>query len=292
MLVSSTSVQVAEPFRLELSVTAPVGTTVVLPAVPPQLGGFDVLDQDDLPDIPAGEGEGQRLWTRRLTLDSITSGDLMIPPLEVRIFDGQRSQTLMTEAIPVRVVSVLEGRSDPTQFRDIKTVVDVEIPKAPSRAWLWWTLAGIGASAVSVAAIVAVRRRRSWISPTDWALRELHRVRSSDALAEADSETVFRRLSDILRNFLELRFDIAAPVLSNDELLRTLKSGNDIRSEATVRAAAVLQLADQVRFASLQLTGPELLAAVDDAQYVVEHAVDSDRPRSDVQSADRSGELA
>jgi len=270
--VSSTTVQVAEPLTLELTVTAPTGSQVDFPSVGKSLGSFDVTNQTDRADVPSAIDSEKRVWTRRLTLESIVTGDIEIPALEILIRNHANSQTLKSEAIAVRVTSVLEDRADPTQFRDIQGVVDVEVPQPASRAWLWWTLSGLGGVATAALLFMAVAKRKTWMTPNAWAIRELEELRNSDAMKSVDSDTVTENLTTILRDYLELQFDIAAPVQTTRELLLAIETGRDMSVETTKGFSDLFEKSDLARFAGLNLTHAELTKAIDDAQRLIETA--------------------
>ncbi len=268
--VSSTTVQVAEPLTLELRVTAAAGSQVDFPSVGKSLGDFDVTDLTDRADVPSADNGNQRVWTRRLTLESIVTGDLEIPAFKILVRNRTGSQTLKSTAIPIRVTSVLEDRADPTQFRDIQSVVDVTVPQPASRAWFWWTLGGLGGTAAAALLLMAVAKRKTWTTPNAWAIRELEVLRNSDAMKSADSETVTENLTTILRDYLELQFDIAAPVQTTTELLQVVETGRYMSTETTKGFAELFEHSDLARFAGLQLTHAELTKAIDDAQRLIE----------------------
>ena len=133
----------------------------------------------------------ERTWTRQMTLESIVTGDLQIPAMEIQVADGTNSRIIKSNAIPVRVISVLEDRADPTQFRDIHSVVDVDVPPQKSDGWFWWAAGGLGLLTFGSAAIAVVARRKTWLTPSEWALRELESLHQSEAMQGGDSETRF-----------------------------------------------------------------------------------------------------
>ena len=267
---SSTTVQVAEPLTLELTVTASVGSQVDFPSVGNSLGNFEVINQTDRADVPSAENGNQRVWTRRLTLESIVTGDIEIPALEILVRNNANSQTLKSEAIPVRVTSVLEDRADPTQFRDIQSVVDVEVPPPVSRAWLWWTLSGLGGVSAAALLFMAAAKRKRWMTPNAWAIRELEELRNSDAMKSVDSDTVTENLTTILRDYLELQFEIAAPVQTTRELMLAIETARNMSIETTKGFSDLFENSDLSRFAGLKLTHAELTKAIDDAQGLIE----------------------
>lgn len=266
---SNTTVQVAEPFTLELTVTASTGSKVDFPSIGKSLGNFDVTDQVDRADVPSENETYQRIWTRRLTLESIVTGDIEIPSLEIQVRWDAKVQTLKSAAIPIRVASVLEDRADPTKFRDIQSVVDITVPEPVSHAWPWWTLGGFVAIAAAWM-LVAVAKRKTWISPNEWALRELDQLRQSEAMRSSDSERVTENLTSILRDYLELQFDIASPMQTTHELLQGIEIHKLMNIEMTTGFAALFENADLARFAGLHLSSAELMRTIDDAQRLIE----------------------
>ncbi len=267
--VSSSAVQVAEPFTLELMVNATSGTRILLPAVGPQLGEFDVVEHQDINDIPSKNSAKERTWTRRITLESIITGDLQIPAMEIQVVNGSDSRIVKSDAIPIRVNSVLEDRADPTQFRDIQSVVDVRVPPQSSYDWVWWTAGGLGILTLGSAAIAAVVRRRKWLTPQVWAREKLESLRVSQAMQEGDSERVSLDLSSILRSYLDLQFEISAPTQTTDELLQMIRSQRLLDPATAARFGQAFQTADLTKFAGLQLSTDELSDAIDEARELV-----------------------
>ena len=275
-----TEVQIAEPVQLELTVTAPSGTKVALPAIGDQLGEFNVLDTRDIVDIPSDAVAGQRIWKRRMTLESIVAGDLQIPALEIQTVNGTESQPLYTQPISVRVLSVLEGRADPTQFRDIQSVVDVNVPRPDSYRWVWWTVGGMGMVSFAAAAIAIAARRKTWLTPIQWATRELDLIQSSVAIKGSDSETISQELSTVLRDFLELQFEIPAPVQATKELLSEINHRKILQPKLTKRFSKLFAIADEAKFAGLSLTESQLDKMFEEARSVIIEASHCDRERT------------
>ena len=74
----------------------------------------------------------------------------------------------------------------------------------------------------------------------------------------------------ILRDYLELQFDIAAPVQTTTELLQVVETGRYMNAETTQGFAELFENSDLARFAGLQLTHAELSKAIDDARRLIE----------------------
>lgn len=265
---STTNVRVAEPFSVKLIVSAPEGTQVTLPPVAEKLGEFDVLDHHDMADVP--DAGGQRTWTRRLTLESIATGDLTVPAIEVQTRNGSTSQIVRSEPVPLHVASVLEARADPTKFRDIRSVVDLQVPQTRhSTAWVWWVGGSLGGLTLAAATLALVVRRKHWLTPAEWANQQLDNLKHSNALRRGDTEAATSELSAILRDYLQMQFEISAPTQTTRELLDTIKHRSLLSSEQVSRFQQLFDSTDLAKFAGLHMTVGELDAEIERARELV-----------------------
>lgn len=251
--VSADSVQVVEPFTFTVSVQADNGARVAFPELQNKLGPFDIRDVQDALDVPHASDANLRTWTRSFTLESIETGDLHVPPLNLQITQAGKTSQLATEPIAVRVVSVLEDRSDPTQFRDIQPVIDVASPEPPpTRVVPWTELAAMSLLAVALCICVVVYRRRRWTTPYTWAKSQV------DALAP-DNPNVAHQLSQILHEFLMLQFEMSDTGSlergrSAQEIVQTLLKQHRISASTGQRLSTLFDLTEQAKFAGLRLS--------------------------------------
>lgn len=264
--VSKTSVQVAEPFTFEIRCIAPANARVSFPAVPKNLGEFDVIDHQDRFDVPL-DSSSDRSWTRYLTLESITTGKLPLPSVEVQVGIGEKTTRLETKSRTINVLSVLEGRPDPKSFRDVRPLVDVAVEPDKSYTWIGWTAGGIAGAILLVGSVFVLMRRGRFISPAQWAQRELDEL-AKPSVTPTDS---IDRLSEIMREFLSLQTNIAAPNLTTDELLRTLQSSEAMDTETTSQLADLFQKADQAKYAGVGISESDLQDLIQNARELVEH---------------------
>jgi hypothetical protein len=259
---SNNTVQVAEPLQLELKITAPEGTKVSFPVVGEQLGEWDVTGHNDSLDIPS---QDQRVWVRRLTIETIQTGEIEIPAIEIRwIANGSdigSAQSLASKPLVVRIASVLEDRADFTKFRDIRSVVDVPVPEKKDAA-SWTQIASLIGSVFACGALayafVAVRRRRPKITAREWAIHELETLTASDSFKSGESEVVLFTLANILRGYINFEFGVSAPMQTTEELLAQVAAVRSISDESSQRIHEVLMTADQTKFAGLELSKDRL----------------------------------
>lgn len=268
---SASTVQVAEPFELQLTVTAPAGSQVTFPAAGQSIGPFDIVDTQDTLDVPLGQAGTDRTWTRRLQLESLVSGPLQIPALEIRVVvpDGAEPHVLRAAPIDVRVRSVLEDRADPRQFRDIESVVDVAIPDSNAVVWPWWTAGGIAVVAAAAAGMLIVRRRRT-LTPAQWALQRIGELQSAVGSGEIDSDAALRELSDVLHHYLHSAPQPSATAGTLVELIEEAERRGEIDSAAAQPILAAWSLADKAKYAGWQLSTEQLQTVIAETGHWIE----------------------
>jgi hypothetical protein len=266
------TVRVAEPIQLVLEVEAPQGTRLELPAKMNRLGSFDVRRMEQSNDIPSATGPDKRMWILRATLETIKTGALEVPPLDVHYTTDAKSptfKTLSTAAIAVHVTSVLENRADPTRFRDIKQTVDVPVPETPSLGWMIWTCGGIAASIAGLLLIAAVvRRRRRGPSPAAWAIDTIKELEQLNA-SETGAEALFNEVVDVLREYFELEFNVPTLPKTTREFLSDASSEVGLPEIARKRLEWIASVADEIKFARLAVGEQHLVHAFAQARAFV-----------------------
>ncbi len=266
--ISKHSVQVAEPFTVETRVTAPAGTRVNFPEVPPTFGELEVVDSHDTFDIPDPQDPALRSWTRKVTLESLVAGEHAIPSQEIQTEQNSENKILRTQQQQVAVMSVLENQVDPLSFRDIKSTVDVEVPQAPSYGWVAWLAGGVVALGVCTAAVATVARRKKWTAPREWAVGELDQLQRECATEAPGTKAVYARLETIVKTYLEVQFSFPATQQTTRQLLEEMALVEGTGA-LTDKLAELLKASEQARYAGWELDSSELQQATCDARELI-----------------------
>ncbi len=274
--VDKQTAQVVEPIELSLTLTAPVGSLVTLPEPSGQLGAFQVQRVAAVADLPDPTGAGKRTWNVRIVLDTLQSGAMSIPPLDVqyRVPSGDAFRTLSSEPVEIQVVSLLEDRSDPTDFRDIKTVVDVAVPREASRAWIGWLTGAAGVLCAVATWVVVASRRRKVISAGDWALSEIEQLEQVIEAEPSTADSVFSELTMIIHDFVELQYgDSVGPPTRG---ARFDEPAGDSRVPESLRHgfSEFMSLADEVKFAQRSVCEDQVRRSIEQAKAWVRSCVE------------------
>jgi hypothetical protein len=267
--------QIAEPLTLTLTASAPAGVSITLPRDQTKLGSLNVLQISDQPDVPTDNG---RQWTRQYRLESLTAGKQMIPAISVAFVDGRQanssSQVVSSRPLELTVTSVLEGTPDPLKFRDIKDVVDLPADIQSSPAWIAWSFAGASLLAVAGVALLVWPTRDRQLSPDQWAVTELERLEREGLIETGQTQLFYFQLTDIVRQYIEQRFDIAAPKLTTAEFLDQVTRHDALGQSQQGLLRAFLSAADLVKFACFEPTADDARQGIATARHLIEQSAE------------------
>jgi len=190
---------------------------------------------------------------QHLVLTSFDTGFYVIPSF---IFhDRLNKDSLKSNALPLEVFTMEIDTSK--GITDIKLPFDVQLG--------FWEIApyifvGLFLLAIAIGFWFYYKKRKNTetaipvrVKPTEpahiWALRELDKL-SSEKLWQKDKIKLFHsRLTDIVRTYIEYRFNIPAMENTTSETMEACLPLKEIPEEICTNLQAMLELADLVKFA-------------------------------------------
>ena len=173
----------------------------------------------------------------------------------------------------------------PTQSAGTNSV-DIRPLKGPvaipnSYDWLWW--AGLALIAVVAGWLIWRKLRGKKSAPKPAVVIPAHR-KAKDRLRTAgelmsDPYQFCSLVSDVLRIYVEERFDLHAPERTTEEFMEELRASPKLRGDHKLLLEDFLSRCDLVKFARFEPTLPELQALLDSAlRFIDETAPVNDNP--------------
>jgi hypothetical protein len=199
--------------------------------------------------------------TQRIFLTSFDTGHWAIPPFTFVVSGSpQETRPLLIE---VRSVAL----DDPMVQRPAKTIYEVPFSIGYwIRAHLVELLAGLGALVLIIAGLFYLTRKRKTVpAPVVEAPMEPVHLRTLRSLRELDASRLWQqgehkayhsRITDLLRSYIEERYQVPAMESSTDELLQEL-GVSPMNNEQRTHLENMLRLADLVKFAKAKPTPAE-----------------------------------
>jgi hypothetical protein len=157
----------------------------------------------------------------------------------------------------VHVTSLL-----PENFEDL-TLHDIKPPENLPQSYLLWMWGGILcgiALLAGIAAAVLIRKRKksdnglavNRIPAHLQAFEELDALVSENLVEKGDIKAFYQKISDIVRRYIENRFNIKAPEQTTEEFLTGIQTRNDFNESYKALLKNFLTHCDLVKFAMHQ----------------------------------------
>ena len=169
------------------------------------------------------------------------------------------------------------GGTNSAEAQDIRDIRD-PIPLGPNLLWLWITL-GI----LALAALAWWRSKRPKPPPINLALlipphrRAKERLRGATELI-SDPYAFCSLVSDVIRLYLEERFNLHAPDRTTEEFLAELREGSQLKEDHKALLENFLTKCDLVKFARIEPSEPELRDLLDAATRLIDETYETPTP--------------
>lgn len=243
----------ADVLKVTVEIEGGAALEVRTPDTLTQSMGWKVLSATPAETSPPKPGVRTR-WRKTYELEALSPESLMlqVEPFSWREKGGVFS-TVTFKPIPIQVRTTI-GEPDLKKLRD-PTVIE-RVPSAGSWPWLPWAGLGLGTAAVMGLAAYFLRRRsqaaRAALTPEALALHELDRLERLRWPQKGRGERFVSLLSNVLRNYLEKKWNLPARRQTTPEFLRTLSAQTVLDEVQSKFLAEFLDQFDLAKFAGVE----------------------------------------
>jgi hypothetical protein len=274
-------ISLAQTLWLELAAAIPPGCQVKMPQVGDVLKDFGIVDWQKVQDRL--DADNNVVTAYKYRLEPFSSGSLSIPAFEFKFSDvnspNQPTHHLDSEPLDIQVTSLLAADRNDLKIADIEGVV----PMPGQRSYLW--LAISGALVLVGGGALAVVLRRGKLREAARIFKPAHEIAYErlDALArqqlieKGQIKLFYERISDILRHYIEDRFELRAPEQTTEEFLAALAATNVLGADDKGSLAEFLQHCDLVKFAKYRPQVVQIRKAFDLVKDFIEKTRSDER---------------
>jgi hypothetical protein len=276
---------IAETALLELEAVTEPGYEVQMPKVDKVLENFGIIDWDNLGDKL--DENNNVVSTYRYRLEPFLSGIYAIPAFTFEFSDAnnikEKQYELTTEPIDIEVTSLLGEQRSELVIADIEDVV--EIAEVASYQWLW--AIGLAVLIAATGGWLYLRRKRYTkliriFKPAhEIAYDRLQALIKDDLIKAGKIKEFYEYISDILRHYIEHRFDLRAPERTTEEFLIELQWTDVLDTTDKEKLGEFLKHCDLVKFAKYSPTTEQIQRTFDLVKDFIEKTR-SDERRIDV----------
>jgi hypothetical protein len=244
-VIDREEVSIGDDVRYTVSVVVPSDYTVSLAEPGEAFTGFAVRD--------FGSEHKRDFFTKRTKwswwyeLDTYTAGDYTIGAVSLTLSGGGEERTVSAEPVKLKVKSLLDSERA-EDLRDIRGPIAAKNRIGLLLAGLG-ILAGLLALAWRISAGRTITREEVAVPAWQTALERLRGLREADLPGQGRMKDYYSELSDIVRHYIEDRFDIHAAEMTTEEFLGHVGERRLLVDEHTRLLKEFLVAADMVKFA-------------------------------------------
>jgi Domain of unknown function (DUF4381) len=229
------------------------------------------------PETRTAAGNGRERWEAAIRLDPLPPKEntIELVPLPVEYTEGSDGKRGKVEWQPIKLRITTDVASlDPK--KELRDITPPESPPAPPPSWTrWLPWAGLAAA---VAGLVAggwgLRRRFASparpLAPHEWAARELAGIEAQHLPEAGETERYHTLLSDVVRAYLERRFNLPASQQTTAEFLETMRRSPQLTPAQQGLLRTFLERCDMAKFARAAPPPEECRAVADMARSFVQ----------------------
>ncbi len=251
-VLDSQKILIGDQMNLDLTVEMETGSTVDWPVLKDTITGQLEIVQASVPDTMLKE-TGETVIHQRMVITSFDTGYMVLPPIRF-LFNDDTLQVLSTEPqlifvgdIPVQMEA---------EIMDIKEPYDVPYNW---RKWIkWGLLAWLILGLIAIAVYIWEKHRKKPVESAmrpkpkrpahEIALEKLEGLRLKKLWQNDRTKEFYIELSDIIREYIEFRFDILALEMTTDETVHALRR-DGMEEEKVSPLRKMLVMADLAKFA-------------------------------------------
>ncbi|MBN2807241.1 MAG: hypothetical protein JXR22_11335 [Prolixibacteraceae bacterium] len=292
--LDSSIILIGDQVKLQLEIEYPAGMELVFPIVLDSLGNTVEVVERFAPDTVKLDNERLRM-AQEFLVTSFDTGHHVIPSFQFAFqYQGYRdtaysnSPVLHVFTLP-KLDSLMNALKGPI---DIKPVAEAPVTFKEVAPWIMGILLAAGILFLIWYAIQQRKNNRSFFGfppkPKEpahlIALRELDRIKAEKIWQQGKTKEFYSDITEVLREYIENRFEINALELTSDETIAEFKHQKNLLDEVTFNnLVRILKNADLVKFAKYEpLPDDNNLTLVDAYFFVNQTKIEVIRETADL----------
>lgn len=273
------SIVIGQQVNLVLEINTAAGSRLLSwPSMPDTLKNIEVIEAGKIDTI---KQKDSLIYRQKLLITSFEAGKITIPAMQSISTNGIRSDTLLSNTLILNVTTVAVDTTKP--FKPIKDIAEVEASSG-YRQFVenlkshWKLYLGILLLAAFIIFLILyfIRNRKAQVfqaklppeKPHEKAQRLLQELSGAKLWEQGKVKEYYSTLSEIIRNYLEERYNVAALEQTTDELLALAKTNREVK-KVRQELKRILRTADLAKFAKANPLPEEHIACMEAAHEIV-----------------------
>lgn len=271
----SAKVEIGDHLNMKLVINAGPDVLIDFPRFEGDtIGKIDILKKGKIDTAKLGD---KTIYSQDITVSAYEEGQYVFTPSKIYYFNKTNNSvdSVYTNSWVLDVATIPVDTTKPIKPIKAPLKVDYKINE-----FLGWIILAIVLLILLLIGLILYFRHKNKPAPVVtrprpkepahiWAAKELKKLEEEKLWQKDEVKQFYSRLTDILRLYLEYRFDYYAMEATTEEIRE--KTGNlEIRMDASARLMEVLRLADFVKFAKMTPAPDQNVRCMQDAFAFVE----------------------
>jgi len=266
----SAKVEIGDHLNMKLVVNASPEIVVDFPTFPGDtIGKIDILKKSKIDTAKLGS---RVIYSQDVTISAYEEGNYIFTPSKIYYLNKSTNvvDSVYTNDWVLTVTTLAVDTTKP--IKPIKAPLKVDYKL---KEFLWWIVALVVLLIALIVGIILYRRYKNKPAPVVarprpkeaahiWAAKELKRLEEEKLWQNDEVKKYYSRLADILRLYLEYRFDYYAMEATTEEIIQEVNK-REIRMDASSRLGEILRLSDFVKFAKMNPAPDQNMKSIQDA---------------------------
>lgn len=266
----STKVEIGDHLGMKLVISTDPGIILYYPKFSGDtIGKIDILKKGKIDTARLGN---KTIYTQDIIISAYEEGRYFFNPSKIYFIDKNKGFLDSTYTNDWQILITAPAVDTTKPIKPIKAPLKVDYKLSE---FTWWIIGGILLLLAIIGFIIWYRWNKNKPAPTlarprpkepahIWATKELQKLEQEKLWQNDEVKKYHTRLTDILRLYLEFRFNYYAMEATSEEIIdetRGLAIGNDARD----KLGSILRLADFVKFAKLNPAPDQNIKCLQDA---------------------------
>jgi hypothetical protein len=281
---------IGQQTKIRLEVAANRDQSLQIPVITDTIrAGVEVLEMSKIDTVDIGNNRVQLKYDYLIT--SFDSALYLLPPFCAIV----GTDTVYSNELALKV-STLPVDTESKQFYDIKDVIKPKFVLSDYLLIVLYVFLGLVALGliayvvyriINKKSLIPFKKEEPYVPPHIRAVKELDEIKAQKLWQQGRIKEYHSEITDILRKYIDARFEIGAMEMTSGEILQTIKGYSDADT-ASDNLKQILVLADFVKFAKYNPLPDENELSLMNAYLFVNNTKKEDVPAETEEAKDSS----
>lgn len=273
--ISNDTIMIGDQPTITVTVDKDIAQIVAFPEFEGEVAqNIELLEQSAIDTVK--HGNRRETLTRRYKITTFEAGDYSLGGFPVMYIDKNIVDTIYSVDSLRFFVKTIAIDTTKDEIYTVKAPLKMPLVWAEIQKYVWFSLLGL----LVLAAIYYIVRRlrknkpllpqKPKLPPHVLAINELEKIKSENLWQAGKVKQYYTRVTDVIRDYLEERFEVNAKEMTSDEILAVMEEHINKKGKDYQMLKELLSISDLVKFAKLVPTPSDNQSSYDNAYYFIE----------------------